>query len=129
MRPLNLTLLIVGAMTLSPLFVSAHHSDRMYDLQTTITLEGVVSEFQYTNPHSWLLVEVENDDGSVTTWGFEGPSPSNLLRAGVRPVDLAPGTRVAVTGHPMRDGRPAAEWITTVRRDDGAELDPRAAQR
>ncbi len=122
-------LLFIGAIAFSPVLVNAHHSDRMYDLQTTITLEGVVSEFQYTNPHSWLLVEVQNNDGSVTTWGFEGPSPSNLLRAGVRPVDLAPGTRVAVTGHPMRDGRPAAEWITTVRQEDGKELDPRLAQR
>ena len=56
---------------------------------------------------------------------LDGP----LVRAGVRPVDLAPGTRVAVTGPPLRDGRPAAEWITTVRQDDGRELDPRAAQR
>ncbi len=104
----------------------AHHSDRMYDLGITITLEGVVSEFQYTNPHSWLLVDVEKEDGTATTWGFEGPSPSNLLRAGVRPVDLAPGTRVSVTGHPMRDGRPAAEWITTIRQEDGRELDPRS---
>ena len=105
--------------------VLAHHSDRMYDLDTTITLEGVVKEFQYTNPHSWLLVDVENEDGTVTTWGFEGASASNMLRAGVRPGDLAAGTRVTVSGHPMRDGRPAAEWITTFRQEDGKELNPR----
>ena len=105
--------------------VLAHHSDRMYDLGTTITLEGVVNEFQYTNPHAWLLVDVENEDGTVTTWGFEGASTSNLLRAGVRPGDLVPGTRVTISGHPMRDGRPAAEWITSTRLEDGKELNPR----
>ncbi len=103
----------------------SHHSDRMYALDTTVTLEGVVREFQYSNPHAWLIVDVENDDGSVTTWGFEGSSASNMMRAGVRPGDLAPGTRVRVSGHPMRDGRPAAEWITSFRVEDGKEFNPR----
>ncbi len=40
-----------------------NHSDRMYALDTTVTLEGVVREFQYSNPHAWLIVDVENDDG------------------------------------------------------------------
>lgn len=113
----------IGLMSLPAV---SHHSDRMYDLATTITLEGVVTEFQYSNPHAWLVVNVKNDDGTVTAWGFEGAAASNMLRAGVRPGDLAPGTRVKISGHPMRDGRPAAEWITSFRLDDGKEFNPRS---
>ena len=117
------TIVALGVISIPAL---SHHSDRMYALDTTVELEGVVREFQYSNPHAWLIVDVENDDGTVTTWGFEGSSASNMMRAGVRPGDLAPGTRVRVSGHPMRDGRPAAEWITSFRVEDGEELNPRS---
>lgn len=105
--------------------VLAHHSATMFDEHSEITLSGVVKEFQYTNPHSWLLVDVTNDDGSVTTWGFEAEGPSTLMRAGIRKSDLSPGTEITITGNPMRDGRPAALWIIATR-GDGKELNPRA---
>lgn len=103
----------------------AHHSAVMFDDQSEVTLTGVVKEFQYTNPHSWLLVDVTNDDGSVTTWGFEAEGPSTLMRAGIRPSDLKPGTELTITGHPMKDGRPAAAWIDATRAD-GKKFNPRA---
>ena len=103
----------------------AHHSATMFDDKKTITVEGVVKEFQYTNPHSWLLVDVKNDDGSVTTWGFEAEGPSTLTRAGIRKSDFAPGTAITITGNPMRDGRPAALWVKA-KRGDGKYFDPRA---
>jgi len=49
----------------------AHHSGAMFDDQTTVEISGTVKEFQYTNPHSWLIVDVQGSDGSITTWGFE----------------------------------------------------------
>ena len=91
-------------------------------------MDGVVKEFQYTNPHSWLLVDVTDEDGTVTTWGFEAEGPSTLQRAGIRPSDLVPGTRLTITGHPMKDGRPAAAWVDAVR-EDGKYFDPRAGFR
>ena len=103
----------------------AHHSAAMFDDQKEITLSGIVKEFQYTNPHSWLLVDVENDDGTVTTWGFEAEGPSTLMRAGIRKSDFSPGTELTITGHPMKDGRPAAAWIKATR-GDGKDFDPRA---
>jgi hypothetical protein len=106
----------------------AHHSGQMFDDDQTVTFEGVVKEFQYTNPHSWLLVDVTDDDGTVTTWGFEAEGPSTLQRAGIRPSDLMAGTRLTIRGNPMRDGRPAAAWIDAVR-EDGKELNPRAGFR
>lgn len=103
----------------------AHHSAVMFDDQKEITVTGTVKEFQYTNPHSWLLVDVKNDDGTVTTWGFEAEGPSTLTRAGIRKSDFSPGTEITITGHPMRDGRPAAAWVKATR-GDGKEFDPRA---
>jgi hypothetical protein len=57
-----------AALVATPTF--AHHSAVMFDDGKEITVSGTVKEFQYTNPHSWLLVDVKNDDGTVTTWGF-----------------------------------------------------------
>jgi hypothetical protein len=102
----------------------AHHSGAMFDNTKTITVEGVVKEFQYTNPHSWLLVDVKNKNGSVTTWGFEAEGPSTLQRSGIRRSDFAPGTKLKISGHPMRDGTPAAVWVEATR-DDGKRFDPR----
>ena len=58
------TLTLIGAALLVaiPLRVEAHHSAVMFDDQKEVTLEGTVKEFQYTNPHSWLLVDVANKD-------------------------------------------------------------------
>ncbi len=102
-----------------------HHSALMFDFEKEVTLDGVVKEFQYTNPHSWLLVDVTNDDGTVTTWGFEAEGPSTLMRAGISRSDLSPGTGLSITGNPMKDGRPAAAWITATRAD-GEKFNPRA---
>ena len=102
----------------------AHHSATMFEQTKTITVEGVVKEFQWTNPHSWLLVDVTDRNGKVTTWGFEAEGPSTLQRAGIRPSEFKAGTRVTMTGRPMKDGRPAAIWVLAVR-GDGKKFDPR----
>lgn len=102
----------------------AHHSGAMFEEKKTVTLEGVVKEFQYTNPHSWLLVNVTGKDGKITTWGFEAEGPSTLQRAGIRPSDLPAGTRITITGRPMKDGKPAATWEYAVRAD-GKRFEPR----
>jgi hypothetical protein len=104
--------------------VMAHHSGAMFEEKKTITLEGVVKEFQYTNPHSWLLVDVTGKDGKVVTWGFEAEGPSTLQRAGIRPSDLPVGAKITITGRPMKDGRPAATWEYAVRAD-GKRFEPR----
>jgi Family of unknown function (DUF6152) len=103
----------------------AHHSGSMFDHKKEVTFAGVVKEFQYTNPHSWLVVNVTGPDGKVTAWGFEAEGPSTLIRAGIRKSDFTPGTKLTITGHPMRDGRPAAMWVKAVR-SDGKEFMPRA---
>jgi Family of unknown function (DUF6152) len=117
-------LLSSAALTVLTIPLLAHHSGAMFEKEKTITVEGVVKKFEYTNPHSWLLVDVKNKDGSVTTWGFEAEGPSTLQRAGIRPSDFAAGTKLKITGHPMKDGSPAAAWVEAIRAD-GKRFDPR----
>jgi hypothetical protein len=120
------TLAIALALAAMAVPAAAHHSGAMFDDRKEVTLTGVVKEFQYTNPHSWLLVDVKGPDGKVTTWGFEAEGPSTLQRAGIRKGDLAPGMAITITGHPMRDGRPAAAWVRATRLSDKKEFVPRA---
>src|SRR3989442_12474020 len=105
----------VALLVAVPLVAEAHHASVMFDSTKEITLEGTVKEFQYTNPHSWLLVDVTNKDGSVTTWGFEAEGPSTLMQRRIRPTDFPSVTKLTITGNPIKDGRPAALWITPVR--------------
>lgn len=112
-----ITVLGAAVFAVAPVVVDAHHSGVMFEEEKEVTLEGVVKEFQYTNPHSWLLVDVTNPDGTVTTWGFEAEGPSTMMTRKIRRSDFAPGTKVKITGHPMKDGRPAAAWTRAVRAD------------
>jgi len=117
-------LLTAACLVIASLPVRAHHSTAMFEEKKTITVEGVVKEFQYTNPHSWLLVDVTDKSGKVTTWGFETEGPSTLQRAGIRPSEFPAGTKLTITGRPMKDGRPAATWEYAVRAD-GKKFNPR----
>ena len=104
----------------------AHHSSAMFDQSKTVTLEGVVKKWELTNPHSWLWVDVKGKDGKVVTWGFEAEGPSTLQRAGIKPSDFKEGTKITITGNPMRNGEPAAIWVDAVRGSDGKKFNPRA---
>lgn len=125
MNALSLKVVVCAlALTAAAVPVVAHHSGAMFDDKKTVTVTGVVKEFQYTNPHSWLLVDVKGANGKVTTWGFEAEGPSTLLRAGIRKSDFSAGTPVTITGNPMRDGRTAAAWVKAVRMTDKKEFNP-----
>ena len=118
-------LLVSGAMALAaPAF--AHHSATPFDTEKTITLEGTVTKWELTNPHSWLHVEVKDKTGKSVIWGFEAEGPSTIQRAGIKPSDFKVGTKIKITGNPMRDGTPAAMWIEAVRESDGKKFSPRA---
>ena len=125
MTTTRLAVLVSAALAVSTVTALAHHSAAMFEEKKTITVDGVVKRFEYTNPHSWLWVDVTGVDGKVTTWGFEAEGPSTLARAGIKPSDLRPGTKLTITGNPMKDGRPAAIWVNAVRAD-GKAFNPRA---
>jgi len=103
-----------------------HHSSAMFDQTKTVTVEGVVKKWELTNPHSWLWVEVKGKDGKAVVWGFEAEGPSTLARAGIKPSDFKEGTKLTISGNPMRNGDPQAIWVNAVRSADGKKFDPRA---
>ena len=96
---------------------AAHHSAAMFDHEVELTLEGTVTRFDYVNPHSWLYVNVENEDGSVTEWGFELDAPPRLRRIGVSPNFWREGDRVTVKTNPLKDGRPAGHLAGALAED------------
>jgi hypothetical protein len=98
-------LLAVGGVTTA----SAHHSfGAEFDRNKKVHLEGTVVEFEWVNPHSWLVIDVDNPDGTTTRWRVEGGAPSALLRRGWTRDTLPPGTRVTVDGFQAKDGKPRA---------------------
>jgi hypothetical protein len=114
---------VMALFVLSSLVAEAHHGVSQFD-EKEVMMKGVVKEFQYTNPHSWLIVDVTNKDGSVTTWGFEAEGPGLLMRNGIHKSDFAPGTKLTITVHPLKNGQPAGSWVKAVRAD-GVEFNPR----
>ena len=97
--------------------VLAHHSAAMFDHTKTIAVVGTLKDFQYTNPHSWLMVMVVSANGSTVEWAFETEGPSTLMRAGIKPTSFRTGEKITVTANPMRDGRPAGSLISVTTAD------------
>jgi len=109
---------------------AAHHSFAMFDRETKVEVEGTVTEFQFTNPHSWLEVDVDTSEG-VQHWSFEMNHLLGLRRIGWRAKTVVPGDRVKVTMHPMRNGSRAGQLVAVVLPNgvlfDGQSLRPVAA--
>lgn len=104
-------LLAVGLLA-APAF--GHHSFAMFDAAITVEYQGTVKEFQWTNPHSWLQVMVENEQGEAVEWSLEMGSPGGLARNGWRPRTVVPGDEVTVSLHPLKDGSPGGQLLTVV---------------
>jgi hypothetical protein len=90
---------------------SAHHSFAMFDADQTTTLEGTVKEFQWTNPHAWIMLTVAKQGEADQQWAIEMGGPSGLARQGWRPKTLTPGMSVKVTIHPLRDGSNGGQFM------------------
>jgi hypothetical protein len=83
---------------------SAHHSFAMFDMTSRVTIEGVVSAFQWTNPHVYIEVDSRDGAGVVKHWTIELGSPSILMRTGWKFRDVRPGDKVTAVVNPLRSG-------------------------
>jgi hypothetical protein len=99
----------------------AHHSFAMFDFQASKTVTGTVEQFDWTNPHTFIWLEVPNDKGVTERYGFEGMSPNYLGRRGWSKSTLKPGDKVTVTFHPLKDGSKGGTY-QKVTLSDGKEL-------
>jgi len=88
----------------------AHHSFAMFDQENPIELEGIVQEFKYTSPHTFILLQVKGPDGSVTVWNLEGATPGLLLREGWSSKTIKGGDELKMKVAPLRSGAPRGMW-------------------
>ena len=93
----------LGCLTVQP--VLAHHSGAGFSKDTK-EITGTVKEFQFTNPHSWIQVNVTDESGKIVEWSVEWGSPNQLGRDGYRPSTFAPGTKVTINGSGFGATRP-----------------------
>lgn len=84
--------------------VSAHHSFAAFNMEQTLTITGTVKDFEWTNPHCWIVLQVLAADGTSTEWRFEGAPPIMLSRGGWTEDSLHAGDRITINYHPRRDG-------------------------
>jgi Family of unknown function (DUF6152) len=103
------TALLAGAVSLGLLFsmtpVLAHHAfTAEFDASKRLKMAGTVTSLEWTNPHVWLYVDVKDEGGKVTNWGFEMGSPNTLIRQGWRRTALKQGDQITVEGYAAKDG-------------------------
>ncbi|HTQ98425.1 MAG TPA: DUF6152 family protein [Candidatus Acidoferrum sp.] len=92
----------------------AHHAfSAEFDSEQPVTVKGVVTKLELTNPHSWLYVDVKGADGNVTNWGFEFGAPFSLKEKGITKKTLVPGTEVTINGYRSKNPRPFGYAVTT----------------
>lgn len=99
------------AVVMSAVPAFAHHSFSMFDAAASKTVEGVIKEFQWTNPHSWILMMVSNSQGQLEQWSIEMGGPVGLARQGWTPKTLKPGMQVKTVIHPLRDGSNGGQFM------------------
>ena len=84
---------------------AAHHSFAAFDTNNQKSVTGTVKRVEWTNPHIWIWVDVQNSQGQVETFGFEGMSPNYLERRNWTRTSLKPGDTITIDYRPLRDGK------------------------
>jgi len=101
----------LGGLLAAPDIALAHHSNAMFDKSQARQVTATVREFQWTNPHIWIQVLIENENGEQEEWSIEGGGPNTLFRKGWRPNTFKPGDVVEFKLFPMHDGSNAALFV------------------
>lgn len=110
----NLSLIAGAVIVLAAVPAGAHHSFAMFDQAKTVTLIGTVTQFQWTNPHSFIELDVPAKGGGTEHWSVELNSPNNLTRQGWKRTSIKRGDKVTVTINPLRDGKKGGLFNTIV---------------
>ncbi|PWU11461.1 MAG: hypothetical protein C5B51_02565 [Terriglobia bacterium] len=99
----------------------AHHSFAMFDMSKRVTLNGTVTEFEWTNPHSYIEIDVPDEKGAVKHWSIEMGSPSILQQSGWKFNSLKHGDKATLTMNPLKNGQ-AGGFLLQVTLPDGRVL-------
>ena len=108
----------LAALALSGVAVTAwaHHSFAMFDPQHPVQLEGTVKSWEFTNPHSWLILLVMKGDTPIE-YNIEGASVNTLIRQGFGPHTFVPGEKITVTISPLKSGENGGSFVKAIKAD------------
>ena len=120
----NICTVIVGLATLmiSASALSHHSFSAEFDVGRPIAITGAVTEIEWTNPHAWIHLAVENDQGKVERWAVEMLGVNSLVRSGMTPQTVKAGDVLTITGYGSRDGTNAANASSVTRTETGESL-------
>jgi len=119
---MKLKILLTLITLLSANSTLAHHSfSAEFDIDKPVSLSGKVTKMQWSNPHGWIYIDVENADGSMTNWALETSAANNLIRRGWKRDHLVAGTVIQVQGFQARNGSATAN-IRGIMLEDGTRL-------
>lgn len=94
--------LLLAAVTLKSAL--AHHAfSAEFDAEAPVSVRGHVTKIEWINPHAWIHLAADQEDGSVVDWMFEGGTPNTLVRSGIDRNSLAIGTEIVVRGYQSKD--------------------------
>ena len=105
----------------------AHHSFAMFDQKKQVSIKGTVRQFQWTNPHAFIHVQVSDNAGGSDVWQVELNSPNNLKRQGWKSGTLKVGDVVTVVLNPLKDGSKGGLFVTITLPDGSVLRDPTRA--
>lgn len=118
-RRLAVLITVFAAITTPAL---AHHSfSAVFDAESPVEVSGTVTEVDWRNPHAWIYIDVEDEDGNVVNWALELGSPNGLRRRGWSRSTISIGDVISVTGYRARDGSSRAN-LASITLADGTEM-------
>ena len=103
----------------------AHHSNSAFDPEKVVVLKGTVTQWKWVNPHVWIFLSVDDENGGKVKWEIEGRTPGQLVRAGWSRTSLKAGETITVDFSPAKDGTRTG-LLTRVRRADGTVVGSQA---
>jgi DNA/RNA endonuclease YhcR with UshA esterase domain len=102
---------------------ASHHSfSAEFDVGRPVSITGTVSQIEWTNPHAWIFVDTEDDQGNIENWAVEMLGINALMRSGINPRTLKAGDVITVEGYGSRDGSNTANASLVMRTSTGETL-------
>ena len=112
---------VLAMATLLAISAQAHHSFTMFDTTKMVTMTGTVTSFEWTNPHSYIEIDVPDESGVVKHWSIEMGSPSILQQSGWKFSSLKKGDKTTLVINPLKTGL-AGGFLNTATLPDGKVL-------
>jgi hypothetical protein len=117
------SVVVVLVSLLSSVTAMSHHSfSAEFDVGRPVEITGTVTSFELTNPHAWLFIETEDDQGNLQSWAIELLGINVLMRSGMTHNTVKPGDLLTITGFGSRDGTNTTNASSVTRKETGELL-------